>query len=193
MADLEGEDMLGTRKAQKLVAHTALVVLFTKFYHQIPEKRMMNRLWDLLKRHPCVSLASSVMWFPEQFLTSSLPSASVGSEKLVLLVKNERQAFLHTRGQNLETEVDAFRAQVGNELLDLLLPLHNNVNNNQVNGWTNKMETLMRRPQAKVNSLGELCRKSDALLNGLKLASAMKVFVTDFLGMHTKLSIPLKK
>ena len=58
----------------RFVGLCGLYVFFIKLFPKT-DKRLSNRMLELCKKIPSVTLFGSVMWFPEQFLQEPLPSA----------------------------------------------------------------------------------------------------------------------
>ena len=58
----------------RFVGLCGLYVFLIKLFPKA-DKRLSNRMLELCKKIPSVTLFGSVMWFPEQFLQEHLPSA----------------------------------------------------------------------------------------------------------------------
>ena len=92
----------------------------------------MSRLWDLIRGRSSGSekapltgatLHGNAIWFPDQFLLSSMPAyGRTVDKKLLLSVTSARQTYLQTRAQSAEADVKNYHSQVCNPtLLDHLV------------------------------------------------------------------------
>jgi len=157
----------------KLVGLFCLIALHNRLFHTI-DKKLLNKIWELCKKFPGVTLHGKVMWFPEQFIMAHLPSvAKLMDKKLVQTLATNRHMFLQNYAQGCQNETKL---------------LHH-----QLNGWVVKMENIFRWQPGTNLTLEHIERATNLLLQGLAMASELRTSVTTVLNLHAKLSVPLTK
>ena len=80
----------------------------------------MSRLWDLIRGRssaekcpPGVTLHGNAIWFPDQFLLSSMPAyGRTVDKKLLLSVTAARQTYLQSRAHSAAADVKNYHSQV---------------------------------------------------------------------------------
>ena len=87
----------------------------------------MSRLWDLIRGRssgsekfppPGATLHGNAIWFPDQFLLSSMPAyGRTVDKKLLLSVTAARQTYLQTRAQSAAADVKNYHSQACNPTL----------------------------------------------------------------------------
>ena len=158
-------------KNDRAASITASVVLFSTLF-QMPERRLFNRIWSLLKGVTFVTLHGGLVWYPEQFLLKHLPTCFRAEDKKnVIAVQNIRRETLKNHRSLLQSEI----ASKNKSLL-----------------WMSRLETTLKRPQREL-SLDDLGRKADLLIEGLDLVESVRNSARCSLGLHAKEDFPMQK
>lgn len=174
LADVEANlvNMMDPGQKSKLVGLAAMMVLHYNLFQTL-DKKFLNKVWEVCKKVPGVTLHGNVMWFPEQFLLANLPSlAKSVDKKLMQVLASNRQTFLQAKGQSASLDTKQ---------------LHH-----QLNGWVIRMESGFKRQISQL-TLEHLQRVTDLLLQGIQFASTLNSNINTVLNLHGKLSIPLTK
>ena len=112
-AELSNSTVIGKDYKLKMVGLFALIALHTNIFHGAVDKKLTNKLWDLCKKVPGVTLHGKVMWFPEQFVMSHLPSmAKLMDKKLVQSLASNRHVFLQSKAQSCQNDNKMLHQQV---------------------------------------------------------------------------------
>ena len=105
--------VIGNDYKLKMVGLFALIALHTNIFHGAADRKLTNKLWDLCKKVPGVTLHGKVMWFPEQFVMSHLPSmAKLMDKKLVQTLASNRHLFLQSKAQSCQNDNKMLHQQV---------------------------------------------------------------------------------
>lgn len=113
MNDVEAElnNGLEANYRLKLVGLLCLITLHTNLFHSL-DKKLVNRIWELCKKVPGITLHGNVMWFPEQFIMAHLPSvAKMMDKKLVQTLASNRHTFLQSSAQSSHMETKQLHHQ----------------------------------------------------------------------------------
>ena len=105
--------VIGNDYKLKMVGLFALIALHTNIFHGAVDRKLTNKLWDLCRKVPGVTLHGKVMWFPEQFVMSHLPSmAKLMDKKLVQTLASNRHLFLQSKAQSCQNDNKMLHQQV---------------------------------------------------------------------------------